>query len=243
MKLAAFTSRNMKEIIRDPLTALFGLAFPVVLLLLLSAIQANIPVPLFEPASLAPGIAVFSLSFMTLFSSMLISKDRSGAFLARLLSTPLTPWDFIAGYALPLIPLSLVQTVFCYICAVFLGLTPSVNIVFAILLTLPAAVFYIALGLVFGSLLNEKQVGGICGALLTNLSAWLSGAWFDLDLVGGAFKKIAELLPFSHAVELGRAILAENYSAVPSHLIWVSSYAIAFALLAVISFFAKMKRD
>ena len=48
MKMLSFASRNAKEILRDPLTVAFGLGFPLILILLLSAIQANVPVPLFE---------------------------------------------------------------------------------------------------------------------------------------------------------------------------------------------------
>ena len=98
MRCAAFGVRTAKEIIRDPLSVTFGLGFPVVLLLLLSAIQANVPVSLFEIESLAPGIAVFGLAFMTLFSATLIAKDRESSFMSRLLTTPLTGVDFMIGY-------------------------------------------------------------------------------------------------------------------------------------------------
>ena len=84
MRILTFSKRCANEILRDPLNLAFGLGFPTVLLLLLSAIQANVPVPLFEIERLAPGIAVFGLSFMTLFSATLIAKDRESAFLERL---------------------------------------------------------------------------------------------------------------------------------------------------------------
>ncbi|MBQ3214720.1 MAG: ABC transporter permease, partial [Oscillospiraceae bacterium] len=69
MRMLAFARRNTRELLRDPLTLAFGLGFPLVLILLLSAIQANIPVPLFELQHLTPGITVFGLAFMTLFSA------------------------------------------------------------------------------------------------------------------------------------------------------------------------------
>ena len=94
MKTLTLSVRNIKEILRDPLTIIFSLGFPVVLLLLLSAIQANIPVSLFEIQSLAPGITVFGLSFMTLFSATLIAKDRQSALLQRLYTAPLSPSHF-----------------------------------------------------------------------------------------------------------------------------------------------------
>ena len=84
MRMITLAQRNTKEILRDPLNLAFGLGFPIVLLLLLSAIQANVPVSLFEIAHLTPGITVFGLSFMTLFSATLIAKDRGSALLQRL---------------------------------------------------------------------------------------------------------------------------------------------------------------
>ena len=196
MKMLSFAKRNTKEILRDPLNLFFGLGFPLVLILLLTAIQANVPVSLFEIQQLTPGVTVFGLAFMTLFSATIIAKDRSSSLLQRLYTTPLTSLDFILGYALPKIPIAIAQSVICYIVALILGLEFSINILLAILLIIPLSIFYIALGLLCGSVLTDKQVGGICGALLTNLSAWLSGVWFDLDLVGGAFKKISYALPF-----------------------------------------------
>lgn len=242
MRAFIFTKRNAKEILRDPLTVIFGLGFPLVLMLLLSAIQANVPVSLFEIDHLSPGIAVFGLSFMTLFSATLIAKDRTGSLLERLYTTPMRSVDFILGYTLPIVPFAIAQSAVCYLLAIALGLDVNVNIMLAILFIAPISVLYIALGLLFGSILNDKQVGGICGALLTNLSAWLSGTWFDLDLVGGAFKKVAYALPFVHAVELERAALSGNLDGALPHILWVVGYAVACLGLAVVLFLRQMKR-
>ena len=243
MRMLTFASRNTKEILRDPLNLLFGLGFPMVLILLLSAIQANIPVSLFEIQHLTPGIAVFGLSFMTLFSATLISKDRGSALLQRLYTTPLTPLDFILGYTLPIVPIAVAQSIICYVAAIFLGLEVSVNILWAVLCILPTSLLYIALGLLCGSVLTDKQVGGVCGALLTNLSAWLSGTWFDLDLVGGTFRKIADALPFVHAVNLGRGVLTGDFSAIGQHIWWVLGYAIILLAAAVALFLRQMKKQ
>ena len=243
MRMLTFASRNTKEILRDPLTLFFGLGFPLVLILLLSAIQANIPVELFEIQSLTPGITVFGLAFMTLFSATIIAKDRVSSLLQRLYTTPLTPMDFILGYTLPIIPISVAQCVICYIAAVLLGLDITIRILYAVIAIIPISILYIALGLLCGSVLSDKQVGGICGALLTNLSAWLSGVWFDLDLVGGAFKKIAYALPFVHAVELERAVLAGNYADMLPHLGWVIGYAAVLTVTAVLLFLRQMKKQ
>ncbi len=243
MKMMCFAGRNAKEILRDPLNLAFGIGFPVILLLLLSAIQANIPVNLFNIERLTPGITVFGLSFMTLFSAIVISKDRGSSFFKRLYTTPLTAADFILGYTLPVIPVSVAQTVICYIVALFLGLKFSVNILYAVLFNIPVSLLFTGLGLLCGSVLTDKQVGGICGALLTNLTAWLSGIWFDLDLVGGVFKKTAYVLPFVHAVETEKAVLCGNFTDAFPHLVWVLAYAAVILSAAVILFLRQMKHQ
>lgn len=243
MRMLTFAKRTAKEILRDPLNLAFGLGFPLVLLLLLSAIQASIPVPLFEIQHLTPGITVFGLSFMSLFSATLIAKDRGTSLLQRLYTTPLTATDFILGYTLPLVPIALLQSVICYAAAVVLGLPLTVHIAYAIIGLIPISLLYIAIGLLCGSVLTDKQVGGICGALLTNLSAWLSGIWFDLELVGGTFKKIAYALPFVHAVEMEREILAGRLDTVLSHGAWVFAYAAVLLTLAVGLFLRQMKKQ
>ena len=241
--MMTFASRNTKELLRDPLNLFFGLGFPLVLILLLSAIQANIPVALFEIQHLAPGITIFGLSFMTLFSATIIAKDRGSSLLQRLYTTPLTATDFILGYTLPVIPIAMAQCVVCYLAAIVLGLPVTLNILYAILMILPVSLLYIGLGLLCGSIFNDKQVGGICGALLTNLSAWLSGVWFDLDLVGGAFRKIAYALPFVHAVDMERAVLQGDVTGIFPHLWWVLVYAAVLLVLAVLMFLRQMKKQ
>ena len=243
MRVMTFAKRCTKEILRDPINLGFGLGFPLVLLLLLSSLQANIPVSLFEIDTLTPGITVFGLSFMTLFSATLIAKDRESALLQRLYTTPLTGFDFILGYMLPILPIAIGQVVVCYLFAAFLGLTVSINIVYAIVGILPMAVFNIALGLLCGSILGVKQVGGICGALLTNLSAWLSGVWFDLELVGGLFQKIANMLPFVHAAEMEKALFRGDFRLAASHMVPVLLYGILATVVAVICFLRQMKRQ
>lgn len=243
MRMLAFSKRCAKEILRDPINLGFGLGFPLVLLLLLTAIQKNIPVDLFQIQALTPGISVFGLSFMTLFSATLVAKDRESALLQRLYTTPLTSLDFLLGYMLPLLPMAICQTAICFLFAFFLGLDITVHILYTVFGILPMAIFHISLGLLCGSLLGVKQVGGLCGALLTNLSAWLSGVWFDLALVGGVFQKAANALPFYHAVEAQRALCAGNFSLAITHMLPVLLYSIGITILAVFCFLRQIKNQ
>lgn len=244
-----FASRNTKEILRDPITIIFSLGFPLALLVLLTAINSSIPkeaaatMPLFQIEYLAPGISVFGLSFISLFSSMLIAKDRTTGFMLRLFTSPLKSSDFIIGYTLPLLPIAIVQSVFCYLTSLCFGMKLSVNLLLAIVVNIPIAIVFIALGLLFGTILNEKAVGGVCGALLTNLSAWFSNIWFDTALVGGWFMKIADALPFARAVRAARYAVAGNYSQILPELWWVIVYAVVLLGASIAVFAIKTKGD
>ena len=229
MRVRAFAKRNLKELLRDPLTMFFGLGFPLVLLVLMNVIQRNVPVRIFELETLAPGVALFGLTFMALFSGLLLAKDRS----SRLAASPMTASDFLLGYLLPMLPLAAGQTAVCLGAAVALGLPLSWNLPAVVLSLIPSALLFIALGLLCGVLFNDRQVGGVCGAILTNVTAWLAGIWFDLSLVGGAFRRIAYALPFVHGAEGARAALAGDWAALPGHLLRVSLWAAAVMALAV----------
>lgn len=243
MRMLTLAHRNAKEILRDPLNLFFGLGFPLVLIGLLSAIQANIPVSLFEIQHLTPGITVFGLAFMTLFSATLLAKDRGSSLLQRLYTTPLTSLDFILSYTLPILPFSLAQSIICYMAAFLLGLPFTGGVLLALLGIVPISLLYTAMGLLFGSILNDKQVGGICGALLTNLSAWLSGVWFDLELVGDFFEKTANVLPFVHAAQMERTLFSGNFSLAADHFLTVAAYSVLITAAAVACFLGQMKKQ
>ena len=241
MRMIAFARRNAREILRDPLSLGFGLGFPMILLALMTLIQRNVPVEIFEMESLLPGICAFGESFFALFSAQLISKDRSSALMMRLKNSPLRARDFILGYALSLLPMALLQGALCVIFALLLGLEPGWSILSMLVSLLPGALVFIALDLICGSLLSERQVGGICGALLTNLSAWLSGAWFDLKLIGGGFEAFAYAMPFANAVDAARAALAGQPAG--TALLVSCIYAAGLCALAVVVFARRMRRS
>lgn len=236
MRTLVFANRVSKEIIRDPLSLFFGVAFPLILLLLLTTINRSIPVDIFNINELAPGIAVFGLSFMALFAAQVVSKDRESSFLARLFTTPMTAGNFILGYTLPLVCMALIQSALCLIFSLVLGLSFSWHLFILIFSLIPTALIYISIGLICGTSFSEKAAVGICGAVLTNLSAWLSGVWFDLELIGGIFKEIAYCLPFVHAVDMSKAIVAGNYAEIFPHLWWVLGYALVLTVIAIILF-------
>lgn len=245
MRILLFAKRNMKEILRDPLNFFFGLGFPLILLVLLSAINAAIPAeannPVFSIENLAPGLAMFGTVFMALFAGMLLAKDRTSSFLVRLFTSPMTSLDFILGYTLPMFVIALAQAAITLLAASFCGLAITVTILPAVALTALTSLLFVGCGLLFGSIMNDKAVGGICGALLTNVAGWMSGVFIPIDLIGGAFKKVAVILPFYHTVEVIRSTLNGDYSQLFPHFLIVLAYTIVIFTLAVIVFRHKMK--
>ena len=247
MRIILFAKRKIKEILRDPINLFFGLGFPLILLVLLSIINVSIPPeannPMFSIENLAPGLAMFGTAFMALFTGMLVSKDRTSSFLMRLFASPMTSFDFILGYTLPMLVMSLAQAAITLLASCIAGLELTGNLLLAILVTMLTSLLFVGFGLLFGSLLNDKAVGGICGALLTNVAGWLSGVFIPIDLIGGAFKKSAEILPFYHSVQAIKATLDGNFVEILPHLIIVLGYTIVIFILAIIVFHRRMSGD
>jgi len=245
MRIILFAGRNTKEVLRDPLNLCFGLGFPLILLALLSVVNANIPAeagnPMFGIDNLAPGLAMFGTVFMALFAGMLLAKDRASSFLTRLFTSPMTPGDFLLGYTAPMLVITAAQAAITLLASCAAGLALTVRILPAIFVTVLTSFLFIGLGLLCGSLMNDKAVGGICGALLTNLAGWLSGVFMPIDLIGGGFKTMTHILPFYHAVEAIKTTLGGDFSGTLPHLGIVLAYSAAIYVLAVLAFRGKMR--
>lgn len=252
-RILAFSKRNIKELIRDPLSYVFCLGFPLIMLILMTIINDMIPpeadMTLFRIDQLTPGVAVFGLSFIMLFATLLLSKDRSGAFLVRLFATPMTALDFIVGYVLPLFAVAVAQLVICLGAGGVIGLITATSLSpWRLLLTLvtllPCALFFIAMGLIFGTLLGDKAAPP-CSSILISACGILGGIWFSLDTVpeGHVFGIICRALPFSHFVDAGRQALTGQFQDFGAHMAIGLAWAVGASVLAVAVFHFRMKRN
>lgn len=247
MRMLLFAKRNIKEILRDPVNLFFALGFPLILLVLLSIINDSIPPEakntMFQIQNLAPGLAMFGSVFMALFAGVLLSKDRTSSFLMRLFTSPMTAPDFILGYTLPMMVMTILQATITLLVAGAFGLEINIHILFAVLMTAFTSLLFVGTGLFFGSLLNDKAVGGVCGALLTNVAGWLSGVFIPIDLIGGVFKTITNILPFYHSVVAIRESLNGHFDHIIPHLAIVTGYTVVIFALAIIIFNRKMNGE
>lgn len=241
-RMAAFAGRNGKELLRDPVTLIFGVALPVALLAVMSLIQSNAPVEIFSIRSLAPGIAAFSLAFVSMFAAMLIAKDKSTSFLLRVFASPMLPREYILGYALPMLPIGVAQCAACFLAALCFGLPFDWNILGAVAVLLPSVLLYTAFGLLLGVLLNDKQAAPV-NSILVQCAALLGGIWFAPSLAGGTFETICGLLPFVHATESARTALSGDYAAALPHLVWIAGWTVLLFVAAVLLFQRKMREN
>jgi ABC-2 type transport system permease protein len=241
MKIFSLSLRNLKEIYRDPVSMLLGLGMPVALLILFSSIYRKVPLEIFSPQSLTPGIIIFCFAFLIMFSAILLAKDRQTAFLTRLFTTPLKSRDFIFSYTLPFFPLSLFQITICLIVGFILGAVFK-NLILAYLIFLLVALICVSIGMILGTFLTLNQVSGV-GSLIITAIALLSGAWMDLKMVGGFFETLGYALPFAHAVDASKKLfLGSAFSVVLTDFYIILLYAIALFIFAILSFRLRMKK-
>lgn len=251
MKSIVFADRVGKEIRRDPLSYIFCLGFPVVMLAIMSVVDSSIPaqanMTVFHIYNLAPGIAYFGLTFLMLFTAIQVSKDRASTLLLRLYASPMQAVDYVVGYTLPMCVLGLVQIVVCFGAAVVIGLcqgyTFSVGeILVSLLLLIPSMVMFVGIGILFGSAVNEKAAPGLCSVIISAVGL-VGGIWMDVNGIGGVIKKVSEALPFYHGVALARLPFGESFHGMAVHLLWTVGFGVVFYVLAIAVFLSKMKKD
>ena len=241
MKFYSLAVRNFKEIYRDPVSVLLGLLLPIALLILFSSIQKNIPLDIFKPQFLTPGIIIFSFAFLIMFSAILLAKDKQSAFLVRLFTTPLKTWDYIQSYIYPFIPLAIFQVIICLIVGTILGATFS-NILLSLVLFLLMALTCVSMGVTLGALFSVNQVSGVGSVLITAIGLF-SGAWMELKMIGGIFETIGYALPFAHAVDASKALLSgAHFADIAKNFNVVLIYSLSSFFLAILSFKWTMKR-
>lgn len=241
MRTLNFAKRNFKEIIRDPLSIIFSVLLPLFLLFIFK--QINIPNESYELHNFTPGIVVFGFSFITLFTAMLVSKDRTSSLLIRLGISPIKPIEYILGYMLSIIPLILIQNVLFFILAIALGLSFSINIIWAILISIVVAILFIAIGIILGSLFSEKASSGI-SSIVVQLVCFTSGMYFPRELLGDVFSRICEYLPFESCVTIIKGVMNANLESITiRNIIVFSIYTILALIISILIFKEKMISD
>jgi ABC-2 type transport system permease protein len=242
MKTWIFAKRNLKELLSDPVSLIFMIGLPAFLLIFMVLLNKNLQFnAAFNPENFVPSAIIFSFSFLTMFSAMLLAKDRGSNFLSRMFVSPLKAHNYILGYTIPILIIALVQSIILYGVGFAVGLTINIHILISLPFLIIVSLLFVSLGLLFGSILKDQQVGPIV-SILVQVVAFLSGMWFSLDLIGGAFKVIGYILPFAHAVDLIKYVILGNYNLILTPLLVVCGYIITLTLVAIVLFKKNIKK-
>ncbi len=241
-----FAVRNIKELLRSPVSWGFGLILPVGLFVIMQIIMKSIGdaaavVPMFDVSRFTGGVVIFGASFLSMFCALLISSDRQSSFLARLFASPVKPSGYFAGYVISILPLAVLQVLVTFVTALCFGLEPTVNILPAMLFSVLFSVLFIAIGILFGVALSPKSAPPVCSAVV-QVAALLSGMWFDLDMIGGGFSVFCHVLPFAHCYDAVRYTLCGAWQNVWLPVVVVAAYMIVLSVAAIAVFRRGMKR-
>lgn len=251
MRTVVFSKRNLKELLRDPLSYIFCLGFPIVMLLIMTIVNNSIPpeagMTVFRIDNLSGGIAVFGLSFVMLFAALLLSQDRTGAFLTRLYASPMKAWEFIGGYYLPIILLSIIQSVITFAASFIIAAAEDVSmnavrVLLALLSLIPTAVMFIGFGLFFGSVFNSNAAPGLC-SIIISAAGMLGGIWMDVESIGGGLRNVCLALPFYHSVRAVRSIMAGSTDNLGTDMLIIAAYTLGAVLISIIAFRKNMVKD
>ena len=251
MKSIVFADRVGKEIRRDPLSYIFYIGFPIIMLIIMSIVDSSIPaqanMTIFHIHNLAPGIAYFGLTFVMLFTGIQVSKDRTTALLFRLYASPMKAADYVIGYTLPVCILGIVQMLICFTAAFLIGLCKGYtfslsSILLSMILLIPSLFMFAGIGILFGSAVSEKAAPGLCSIIISAVGI-IGGIWMDINGIGGILKKAAEIMPFYHGVTLARLPFGNDLKQISGHLIQTVGFGIVFYVLAIVVFTSKMKKD
>ncbi len=239
MRSIELAKRNLKEVRRDPLSLGIALALPLLLLLTLQALGGD-DVPFLTPTLLTPGIVLFGFVMMMFSSAMILSRDRETSLLARFLTTPLRSSDFVSGYSMPYLLVALVQAAVLLVVGALLGLEVEGSLALVGVVFFLMAVFYVALGMILGAALTVAQTSGAYAVVL--MLTIFGGAWFDLEQIGGVFLTVGDMLPFKHALDATRAVMADGsgFGDIAPDLYWIGGYTVGAVLLAIVMFQRRM---
>jgi ABC-2 type transport system permease protein len=239
MKAFELAKRNLKEVTRDPLSLGIAVALPLLLLLTLQALGSDSS-PFLTPTLLTPGIVLFGFVMVMFSSAMILSRDRETSLLARLLTAPLRSSDFVSGYSLPYLLVAAVQAIALFVVGALLGLEVAGSIGLVVLIVVLMAIFFVALGMILGAFLTVGQTSGAYALVL--MLTIFGGAWFDLEGIGGAFLTVGNVLPFKHALDAMRGVMADGagWTEIATDLYWVGGYTVGAVVVAVIAFQRRM---
>lgn len=244
-RIKALTVRNIKETLREPMSLVFCVIFPLVMLVMMELILGGVEdhgATVFKIDNFAPGIAVFGYTFTMLFIAIGIASDHNSAFMTRISVSPLKPIEYYVSFVFAFLPVCVVQTVLFFAVALAFGMHFSAGILVAIVYLLPSALFYISCGLFIGTVAPTEKAAGPISSIFICGAGLLGGIWMPVETLGGSFFNICKALPFFNTVKPAASAVTESYSDIVPCVFITLTYTAAILFVCSAVFRVKNKK-
>lgn len=161
---------------------------------------------------LVPGLLALNIMLSSLFAvGHVIVRYRKSGYLKRLKGTPLRAVEFVGAQMIACLILVVVITAAMFTaCNAMLGLRMEGNYLNLLLVATLGSMSMIAMSLLVAARVASEELSGG----LLNLIAWpmlvLSGVFFSLDGAPSLVQALAALLPLTHMLDAGRAVMLDG---------------------------------
>ena len=184
----------------------------------------------------SPGMIVQFVVFGLNTSAMVLVLERKSRTLQRMLTTPITRTQVIAGHVLAMFLVVLLQQALLVAVGQLAFGVDYMREPLAILLVMVALAFWVAsLGLLIGAASKSEDQVIMWALMAMFVFSALGGAWFPLDVTGKTFAAIGHLMPTAWAMDGFQNIVLRGLGLssvlLPAGILL--AYAVAFFGLAV----------
>jgi ABC-2 type transport system permease protein len=237
MRSLELAKRNFKEVWRDRTQMAFLLGMPLAFMLVFGFALGEGAIN-----HIGPGGIVFALLILMPASATIMARDKEKGMMARLLTTPTKPWDFILGYSLPFIPILIVQIAILIGLGYLLGLRIEGNFALALLIFFLMGVSGIGLGMILGSFIKQEGHASIAWVLIIPM-ALISGAWGDFGGMPAFMDAIGKAFPSTYAIDSAIPVIlgTAGFSDVTTELIALVGFAVGLFAVGALLFRVRMR--
>jgi ABC-2 type transport system permease protein len=231
----ATAGRVLAQIRHDPRTVALLLVVPSLLIRLIAWLFADTPVfELIGPAILA----LFPFIIMFLITSISTLRERRSGTLERLLTMPISKFDYILGYAFAFGLLAIAQAAVAVGFAMWVcGLTIEGSIWLLLAIALLDAVLGTTLGLLASAFARtEFQVVQFMPAVIFP-QILLGGIFLPRDQLPDVLGQISDWLPLSHAIDALNAVAADSQDAawIGRELLIIGAFALGSVVVGALT--------
>lgn len=191
---------------------------------------------------LGPGMTVFGLMILIPTAAASIARDKELEVMPRLLTTPLRPWQFIAGYSLPYIPMLIIQIALYLGIAYALGLRILGNFGLVLMVLFVLGLSCLGIGMIVGSFIKRPVQAQVSWIIIVPM-AMLSGAWFSTEGMHSVMRGIAKAFPPTYAISAAQDVISRGlgFGAIATDFYILLGFAIGLFAIGAILFRRTMK--